>query len=495
MFKRLISLEWKSFFRSASMGKSLGLKILMVLLGIYFAVIFLLFGIGLYPLVDNYFPGEVPLMVVNRFVLVWLLLELSYRFFLQTLPVLDIKTLLILPVKKDKVIDFVLFKSLYSFFNFLPLFIIIPFGIFNLYKDQFPFGIILAWIIAMAGLTFSVNFANFIIKKRFTENLKALIPIVLLILIFVILDLSGIFEISVWFGKALNQIIYYPWLACIPVFIFLLLFLWNRMNLRGKFYLDASLKEQAKDVNTREFLWTRRFGDLAPYLQQDLKLIWRNKRPKTSIYISLLFLGYGLIFYTQDTYHETMPWFFVFAGIFITGIFMINFGQFIPAWDSNYFPMIMAQNIPMTKYLSAKAGLISFSVIVLAVLATPYLYFGWRIFFLNLVCAVYNIGVNIPILLYAGSFNRKRIDLDKSPFMNYQGTGAAQWLVGIPLMVLPVFLSWIFYKFISFESGMVVLLGMGIIGLALRNSFIRSIALVYKRNKYAMIEGFKQTGE
>lgn len=210
--------------------------------------------------------------------------------------------------------------------------------------------------------------------------------------------------------------------------------------------------------------------------------------------MSLLLLGYGMIIYPREIYID-MPGFYVFVGIFITGIFMINFGQFIPAWDASHYPLIMAQNIPVNKYLDAKAGLITFSVVILTILATPYIYFGWRIFLLNLVCAIYNIGVNIPILLYAGSFNRKRIDLDKSPFMNYQGMGAAQWLVGLPLLVFPVFFFWIFYKLISFESGVAFLLCLGVLGLIFRSRAIDFIAQVYKKKKYAMIEGFKQTGE
>src|SRR5690606_3925615 len=99
MFKRILTLEWKAFFRSASLGKSLGLKILMGLLALYFFAIFLLTGIGLYPLINQYIPGEEPLIVVNRYVLLWFLAELSVRFFLQSLPVLHIKPFLTLPFK------------------------------------------------------------------------------------------------------------------------------------------------------------------------------------------------------------------------------------------------------------------------------------------------------------------------------------------------------------------------------------------------------------
>ncbi len=153
MFKRLFSLEWKSFFRSASVGKSVGLKILMGFLGLYFTMAFLFFGIGLYPLIIEYFPGEEPLYLVNRFVLVWLVLELAYRFLLQNLPIMDIKPLLLLPIKKRKVVNFVLLKSLYSFFNFLPLLIIIPFGIYNIYKQSFNTEVIIAWMIALTNGT------------------------------------------------------------------------------------------------------------------------------------------------------------------------------------------------------------------------------------------------------------------------------------------------------------------------------------------------------
>jgi hypothetical protein len=66
----------------------------------------------------------------------------------------------------------------------------------------------------------------------------------------------------------------------------------------------------------------------------------------------------------------------VFVGILMTGIFMLNYGQFVPAWDSNYYGMMMSQNIPMKQYLNSKAVLMSVSVLILAILSTLYLYFG-----------------------------------------------------------------------------------------------------------------------
>ncbi|WP_026932877.1 DUF5687 family protein [Christiangramia echinicola] len=494
MFKKFAWLEWKSFLRSASFGKSLGLKILMVFLALYFSAMFLFFGVALFPLLKELFPGQDPLVIVNKFALVYFTFELIFRFVLQSLPVMDIKPLMVLPFKKTKVVNFVLVKSLFSFYNFLPLLLIIPFGLFCILKEGYSTSGMIGWMVAMYATTLCMNFFNFIIKKRFTENLKALIPIVAAGVIIALLDYLDLFDLTGYFGQLLNYLVLNPYLAVVPLVLLVILYFWNHQNLKGKFYLDADLKGKSKAANTREFGWTKRFGSIAPFLQQDLKLIWRNKRPKTTIYLSFIFLAYGLIFYPNDTYQD-MPAFFVFVGIFITGIFMINFGQFIPSWDASYYSMIMAQNIPMRQYLASKMGLITVSVVILAILSTPYVYFGWNILLLNLACALYNMGVNIPLLLYSGSFNKKRIDLDKSPFMNYQGTGASQWLVGLPLVLIPIFFFWILNKFISYEVAVGFLAGLGVIGLILRPALLTYLAQRYRKRKYVMLQGFKQKGD
>ncbi|NJW52005.1 DUF5687 family protein [Salinimicrobium oceani] len=494
MFKHFISLQWKAFTRSASFGKSLGLKIFMGFIAIYFSIVFLFLGIGLYPLLNEAFPGQEPLQIVNEWVLVYLALELVMRFMLQTLPVVSIRPLLAVPIAKRKVVNYVLLRSFFSFFNFLPLLLVVPFAVFTQYKTGISPLSMAGWTVAVYALILNINFINFLLKKKFADDLKALLPYFVIVLIFYTLERLGVFSITGLFADGLNEVLKMPFLALLPVILIFVLFKWNQKVLESRFYLDESLKGKTQEAKSQDFQWLRKFGNIAPFLQLDLKLIWRNKRPKTLIFISLLIMGYGMIFYPQENY-QSMPAIFVFVGIFMTGIFMINFGQFIPAWDSSYYSMMMSQNIPLKQYLAAKAALITFSIVVLTILTTPYVFFGWKILVINLACAIYNIGINVPVLLFAGSFNRKRIDLEKSPFMNYQGTGAAQWLVGLPLLIVPILLFWLVNKFVSFEVGVLVLAGLGLLGLILRKSIMEMVAQSYQKNKYAMINGFKQTGE
>ncbi|MFC6860659.1 DUF5687 family protein [Zunongwangia atlantica] len=494
MVGKLLSLEWKSFTRSASFGKSLGLKIFMIFLAVYFAVMFLFVGIGLYPILKEIYPDNDPILKLNEFILGWLAFELIFRFFMQSLPVVQIRPLLLQNIKKKKVVNFVLLKSLFSFYNILPLLIYVPFAVVIALKTDYTAVSMIGWAISVLFLSFSINFFNFLIKKKFAEDLKSFFPAIIVILVLAGLEYFEIVPVSEKFGVFLNYVLEMPYLAILPIILCLVFFVWVRNTLKKKFYLDAGLKTKQKEVKSQDFEWLKRFGDLATFLQLDMKLIWRNKRPKTTVYMSIIFLLYGLMFFTNSVY-EGMPVMFVFAGIFISGIFMINFGQFVPSWDAAYYQMMMSQNIPMRKYLASKAALISFSIIILTILSTPYAYFGWNVLLIIFTCALYNLGINVPLLMFTGSFNKKRIDLEKSPFMNYQGTGAAQWLVAIPLLAVPLGIFYLFYKLFSFNIGLLVIGILGVIGILLRNYLMDKITIQYKKNKYAMIHGYKQTGD
>jgi hypothetical protein len=493
MFRRFLKLEWKAFFRSASLGQSLGLKIFMGFLAAYLIFSCLIVGIALYPLLKEMFPEQEPIVMVNNFIAIWLVYELVLRFMMQSLPVMNIKPLMVNNIKRKSVIHYVLVKSIFSFYNILTPLIIIPFGVWYIVKSDYSSIQIIGWMIAMLSLVLAVNYANFLIKKKFAENLKSFLPYLFVALILVGLEYFGIFMISKSIGSIFNFLLENPFLAVIPVLIVIGLYVWNFNYLKNNFYLDVSLRGKTTDAETTDYTWTKRFGSIAPFLQLDLKLIWRNKRPKTTIWMSLLFLAYGLLFYPNPSYAD-MPSFFVFIGIFITGIFVINFGQFIPAWDSSYYSMMMSQNIPMKQYLDSKAGLMYFSILILTLLSTPYVYFGLNILLLNIACAIYNAGVNVPLILYAGSFNKKRIDLEKSPFMNYQGTGATQWILGFPLLLIPIILWYVVYKIFDQNFATAFLGLIGIIALLLKNIFMERIVKAYKAKKHIQINGFKQVG-
>ncbi|WP_053976486.1 DUF5687 family protein [Mangrovimonas xylaniphaga] len=490
MLKHFVSLEIKSFFRSASFGKGMVLKILMVLLALWMIVTLLATGLALYPGLKQVFPDQYPFVIVNNFVFYWFLMDLFIRFFFQKLPVMAVKPLLLLPVKRRQVVNYVLGKSALSFFNFLHLFIVVPFG-FMLVRSGHDLGSVIVWGFAILLFTLIVNFLNFIIESLSSETELSYLPILVLVGGLFVLNYFNIVSISGLIASFLTVVGSNPLWSVVPLLILALLYAYNFKLLKAQLYLDHSLKTKVQQVEASTMAWTRHFGDTAPFIQMDLKLIWRNKRPRSSAFILVIGLVYGLFFYPNPDY-ANMPWFYAFIGIFVTGIFLINFGQFIPAWDSGYYKMLMAQNIKYEQYLRSKYVLMTASVIVLFVLSIPYVYFGWKILLAHFAAAVYNVGINTHVMLFGGSFNRKKIDLNQRAAFNYQGTGAVQWIIGFPLMFLPLAIFGLVYFVANFEIACVVLIVLGLIGIVFHEKMMGFITSKYLESKYKMIDAFSQ---
>jgi len=282
-----------------------------------------------------------------------------------------------------------------------------------------------------------------------------------------------------------------PLLILIPILILVGLYVYNFKILKSSLYVDSSVQTKVKEAKTTDLSWTNRFGAIAPFMQLDLKLIMRNKRSKSTLPLMAIGLLYGLFFYPNPMYKD-MEFMFAFVGIFSTGFFLINFGQFIPAWDSGYYKMLMSQNFKYKQYLKSKFTLMVMSVIILFILGIPYVYFGWKILIAHFAAAIYNIGVNSHVIMYGGSFNRKKINLDQKAAFNYQGTGAVQWLIGFPLLLIPMGIFGLINWLVGFEAAVATLAGLGLIGIVLHQKIMTVITNRYLNVKYKMIEAFSQ---
>lgn len=490
MIKHFLNLEWKQYFRSSYWQKNLVINILMVFFALYFVGIFLVLGFFLLKILKKTFPEQDPFVIVNGFIFYWVIGDLLMRFFLQKLPVMSVKPLLTLPIKRSTVVNYVLGKSAMSFFNFLPLFAIIPLSIM-LIRDGYATSMVLTWMFTMIMVVLIINFLNFIIEALSAKTDLSFLPLLIVVGTLFGLNYFGIFSMTTVFSDAFVGIANNPVFILIPLAVLISCYIFNFKILREKLFLDSSLKSKVEEVKAADLSWTKRFGDIAPFMQLDLKLIWRNKRTKSTAMLLVVGLLYGLFFYPQPAYRD-MEFMFAFIGVFSTGFFLINFGQFIPAWDSGYYKMLMSQNIKYEQYLRSKFVLMVMSVVILFVLGIPYVYFGWKILIAHLAAAIYNIGVNSHVILYGGSFNRKKINLNQRAAFNYQGTGAVQWLIGIPLMVLPMALFGLTNWLVGFEAAVALLIIFGVVGIVLHKKLMKTITQKYLDSKYKMIDAFSQ---
>jgi hypothetical protein len=456
----------------------------MAFLALYFIVAFLAVGVGGYFILKKQFPEQDPLQIVNSYLLYALLGDLIFRYLMQKLPVMNIKPMLILPIKKSKLVHYVLAKSSISFFNILGLFFYIPFAVVLMIEGYAISGA-LVWLFAIILMIQSANFLNFLINK----NTIALGVISVVLASLIGLQNFGIYDVTALGGQVFDAIYTNPIYSLIGVVVLAVLYNLNFKQLKNLVYLDEAVSQKVAAVKSADLSFANKLGDVAPFIKNDIRLIWRNKRTKTVFLMSFLFLFYGLIFFTQETYKE-IPAMLMFASLFITGGFALNYGQFIPAWDSAHYKMLMSQSFKYRKFLESKWILMVVMTSFLYVLSFPYLYFGVDIFLMITAGAIFNIGFNSLFLLFAGSFNRKKIDLNKSGFGNTQGTSATQFLIILPLMVLPMLLFWLFNEFVGANSGYIVVAAIGVTSLLCKKYAMNFIEKKYIEKKYVMINAF-----
>ncbi|MGJ5642978.1 DUF5687 family protein [Formosa sp. S-31] len=488
MIKHFLSFEWKQFVRASYFKKGLFVKIILALVVLYFSAIALGLGLGAFYIIKKAMPESDPLVVVSNYLMYWFLFDIVFRFFMQQLPVINVKPLMVLPVSRNQIIHFLLGKTIISFFNALPLFMFIPFSVILILNGYNVLGV-LSWLTGLIFITLSINFTNFLINKSNT-----VFYVVLTVLVGGIgLEYFHVFKISQPLGAAIYGLYKFPLAVILPLVLLLVLYVVNFKQVRSGFYLDDVVSKKIKEVETSDLSWLDRFGTMGPFLKNDIKLIWRNARPKQVLMVSFMFLFYGVIFFTNEKY-EQMPAILAFAAMFVTGGFLISFGQLIPSWDSEYYKLLMSQNIKYKTYLESKWYLLAVVVVISFILSTPYLYFGWKTYGMIAAGALFNIGLNSFITLFGGALNRTPVELNvkAKAFSNMQGFNPTQMLIAIPKLVLPMLFFYVPYKLINFEAGIIALGLSGILGIVFKSFFLNQIEKIYQKGKYNTIKAYAQ---
>jgi hypothetical protein len=490
MFLKFIRLEWKAFVRSQAFGTNMALKIFLGIIAVFYSLMFLGLSAGGYYIIKKQMHQE-PLVLVCKYLFYYFLADLIIKSLLQKLPVINIRPLLTLPIKRRTVINFALCKSLASFFNIVHVFSIVPFSVVLLREGYDPAGVLLWWL----GMWLLV-YINNLVNMLMSDNDYVFAIFLGVLALFSGLQYFSYFDVTRVTGVFFHGLFTTYYMVLFPLVAFIILWIVAHRFFSKKMYLDTGLKGRHQQAKTQDFTWLNRFGSTSTFLKNDLKLILRNKRSKTTVVMSVLFIFYGLLFFTDMIeVYQGAGW-QVFASIFVTGGFLFTFGQFVPSWDSAYYPLMMSQNIPYRQYIASKWWLMVIATAVSAVVCSFYLYFGWHVYLMILSGAVFNIGINSLLVLFGGAFVKTPIDLasGKQAFGNKQAFNIKTMLLTLPKTLGPILLYLLGEKLFSPTAGYLFVAGAGLLGLAFRNVAFRAIERIYKAEKYSTIAAYKQKG-
>ena len=489
MFRKLLSLDILSRVRSPFWQKSIGINVVLILLGIYLMLNFLVLGFVLDEVILHFYPDADPFQVFNRFFLYYLVYDLIMRFFMQNLPVTAIKNYLLLPIRRSKLVHYLLVKSIPTFFNISPFLFLFPF----LYTTVIPNWGVAAWVwIALCSLLILINhWLSILLKRSFMIRPLPAIGLVVGILVIAYFDFQGVLPFSEAFGSWIEWSAQHAWSLAIPLLIFIALYYTLYRLFYNNIYLDKLMQgEQEEASDMRRLEWLGRFGKVGRLIQLDMQLIRRNKRPRVMATMSIFFLLYPLII-LQDGLENKMG-IAVFVAVFTTGLFMINYGQFMLAWESSFFDYLRVRQISIKEYFESKFYLFGLATSIALILSMFYAFVYPILPLFFLAGALFNMGVSTFILMFTSTYNVRKIDLGKGAFMNWEGVGASQFLLIIPIMVLPMLIYWLFSLWGGMYTGLAAIAILGLIGILLKDPILNALARQFERRKYIMTSSFKK---
>lgn len=491
VLKWFISHQFKQLRRSPFWQKSLAINIVLSLVIGLVLLELLALGIVLRSILTDIFPDQDLVAIFNGALLYYFAIDLILRYLMQSLPVMAAQPYFHLPVRKSVIVNYMLAKSKFFILNYLPLLVFIPWAVKSVAVQYSPIQA-LYWIMGLVFLIFTNNFIIVYVKRQLFSRPWVVAVFGVLVIGFIVLDSLGFYSISKISATLFQYLITVEWAFLLPLALLAFVYAVNFFYLRARMYVEEiSTKKHRQADNLAGFNYLKSLGRIGELVAFELKLYWRNKRSKSLLYMVPIFLLYGLFFYPYDVYMK-MGGMMIFVGIFITGGVGMSVGNYFLGWESSFFDAILANNINYEKYFRAKYMILLGTAVFSYVVTLPYALYGWEILYINSMCFLMNIGVNAYIILLFSTNNKKRMDLSRGAAFNYQGVGASQFLIMLPLMLLPVILYSVFSIFLDRIPSASILGLMGVLGILFHKVWMSKVVDRFVQRKYIIAEGFRE---
>jgi hypothetical protein len=494
MFLTFVRLQFLKSIRSVSITRNLigSVFVGMFVLLIIIYVLGLAFSMKL--VIDKVFGSQDPVAFLNANLLNFFVIEFMYRFFLQKVPSFELAGFLHLPIKRATIVNYLLIRSVLTPFSLIVLILFTPFTLSELVPEYGKIGAY-SWLFTVVFISWILHWFVLWFKTRFGDNMVSVL------LLFTFGIVNSVFSYYDWFtpGSLLipffDQALVSAWVPLLVIssslFFYYLLFTFYYNNA----YVEVLVKRSKGSYVNGSIGFLSRFGIIGEMADVEWKLILRHKKSRSYLAISVLFLFYGVLFYGDSglgSAQNSMEFMYVFVGTFITGVFMIQYGQLFLSWNSGTFDFYMSRPDGLSALIRGKYLLFVLISFVCLLLTVPYVFYGVDILIAHMALFLFNIGITIHLVVNLALWKPKPMNLNKGSFFNYEGIGLAQYLMVIPLVVVPYA---IYIPFVYYFDHLIGLVALGVVGVAgiIFNEKLTQLAIDrLKRDKYFVSSSFRQ---
>lgn len=487
----LLKLATLELFRSVSFTRNLltGLFVFLVLGYFFIQLVGISIFLGL--ILRNYFDiQDIPSFLSNAAVY-YLLAEFVFRFIIQKSPTLDFEKYLHLPIRRSGIVHFLLVRSLISLFSLVVIILFVPITISELSAVYGAPGAT-AWLGTLFFLSITTHWFILWIKQSVTGFLKGVLILCFPLLLFVLLyfELINLGLVTApFFNLSFTSPI--PLLisicACIIMYAAV-----HRVFFRNA-YTEHTVERKKIYIDDKISLFSN-YGLAGKLADTEIKMILRHKKSRGYLIVSIVLLLYGLFFYQSTGNGEPLfsAYIYLFVGAFITGSFVLQYGQLLLSWNSSYFDFFMVRKDGLDALIKSKYLIFLFTMIAAYILTLPYLYFGWEVIFYHSAALFYNAGIGVHLIIYMSLWEPKPMDINKGAMFNYDGVGIAQFIMIIPYILVMYALYFLLHLFFA-EYGALIALGtIGLAGLIFQDKLLAISFKKLHRRRHSISNSFRQ---
>lgn len=431
--------------------------------------------------------------VLNSGLIFVMAIDFLMRFLFQKTPTQEVKPYLLLPIRRNRLIDFLLIRSGLSGFNFIWLFLFVPFAIITVTKFYGITGVLTYCI----GIWLLMVFNNYWFLLCRTLIDQRIWWIILPVLVYggiaagmFIPDNSPLFEYSVNLGEGFitgNLLTFLGVLIAITV-----MWLINRALMVRLVYDELNKVEDTKVKHVSEYKFLDRYGEIGEYMRLELKMLLRNKVCKTALRSAFLvvILFTGILSFTEAYDGQRMKGFIIVYNFIIFGILFLSN---LMSYEGNYIDGLMSRKESIYTLLRAKYTLYSIAILIPLILMIPAMATGKLSILSCIAWAIFVAGGVYFCLFQLAVYNVKTVNLNaKMTNRHNMGTGLQNLIAGAAFGV-PLILNYVLTTFLGETATAWVLIVTGA-GFILTSRFwLKNVYHRFMKRRYKNMEGFRDS--
>ncbi len=438
-------------------------------------------------------PNREPYHVMNGVALLIILaIDFLLRVPFQKTPTQEVKPYLLLPVKRTRLIDFLLIRSGLSLFNLFWLFLFVPFAVITITKF-FGFVGVLTYIIGILLLIVANNYWYLLCRTLIDEHIWwILLPIAFyggMGCLAFIPDESPLFYFFMNLGDGYIQGNIFYFIG--TIILIAILWIINRVLISTLFYKEIAKVDDTNIKHVSEYKFFEQYGEVGEYMRLELKMLFRNRRCKGSLRtIAIIIIAFSCALSFSSIYD----------GKFMTSFICVyNFAAFgmiilsqIMSYEGNYFDGLMSRKESLMNLLKAKYYLYSAIEIIPFILMIPAIVMDKVTLLGVFAWFFYTIGAIYFGFFQLAVYNKQTVALNEK-MTSRQANSGLQMLINLAAFGVPILLYSILNSLLGETIAQMILLLIGI-GFTIASPFwIRNVYLRFMKRRYTNMEGFRNS--